>query len=407
MEIFLVGGAIRDKLLNIEVKDRDWVVVGATPQQLLAKNYQQVGKDFPVFLNPKTKEEYALARTERKSGHGYTGFECYSAPDVTLEDDLIRRDLTINAIAQADNGQLFDPFNGQQDLNDKILRHISPAFSEDPLRVLRVARFAARFAHLGFTIAPETMQLMKELANNGELAHLTPERVWSEMAKALDSQQPQVFFQVLREANALSVLLPEIDNLFGVPNPAKWHPEIDSGIHTLMVVEQAAKLTKDPVVRFAALVHDLGKALTPPEKWPSHHGHGQSGLRLITELSLRLRVPNQHKELALLVSDHHCKIHRCEELRKDTVIKLFDKLDVWRKPERYLQFLLACEADARGRLNFETAAYPQHQIMLNYFEVARAVNVQTIISEGITGAAIKPALFQARVAAISSIGLNG
>ncbi|NRA69481.1 MAG: multifunctional CCA addition/repair protein [Gammaproteobacteria bacterium] len=401
MEIFLVGGAVRDKLLNIAVKDRDWVVVGATPRQLLDQHYQQVGKDFPVFLNPNTKEEYALARTERKSGHGYTGFDCYSAPDVTLEDDLIRRDLTINAIAQAPNGDLVDPFNGQQDLNNKVLRHVSPAFSEDPLRVLRVARFAARFSHLGFTIAPETLALMQQLAQQGELAHLTPERVWSEMAKALDSQSPQVFFEVLRQCQALTVLLPEIDQLFGVPNPAKWHPEIDSGIHTLMVVEQAAKLTNDPVIRFAALVHDLGKANTPEHKWPSHHGHGQSGLPLIKQLCQRLRVPNLQQELALLVSDHHCKIHRCDEMRKDTIIKLFDKLDVWRKPQRYHQFLLTCEADARGRLGFETNEYPQRQIMIKYFELAQAVKAQEIMEQGITGAAIKPALFQARVLAIS------
>lgn len=401
MEIYLVGGAIRDKLLNIKVKDRDWVVVGATPQQLLAQNYRQVGKDFPVFLNPKTNEEYALARTERKSGHGYTGFDCYSAPDVSLEDDLIRRDLTINAIAQSEDGRLIDPFNGQQDINHKILRHVSPAFSEDPLRVLRVARFAARFAHLGFTIASETMALMQQLAQDGELAHLTPERVWTEMAKALNSQNPQVFFEVLRDCQALQVLLPEIDNLFGVPNPPQWHPEIDSGIHTMMVVEQAGKLTDDPVVRFAALVHDLGKALTPPEKWPSHQGHGQSGLKVINELCQRLRVPNQHRELAMLVSANHCKIHRCAEMRKDTIIKLFDQLDVWRKPERYQQFLLACEADARGRLHFETLAYPQRQTMIDYFEAAREVSVRAIIEQGISGAAIKPALFKARVAAIS------
>jgi len=401
VESYLVGGAVRDQLLNISIKDRDFVVVGATPQQMLAQDYQQVGKDFPVFLHPKTKEEYALARTERKSGHGYTGFSVYAAPDVTLEQDLIRRDLTINAIAQSDSGELFDPFNGQQDIKDKILRHISPAFSEDPLRVLRVARFAARFAHLGFSIAPETMDLMHQLTDEGELAHLTPERVWQEMSNALNAQQPQVFFEVLRECGALKVLLPELDNLYGVPNPAKWHPEIDSGIHTMMVIEQAAKLTTDPVIRFAALVHDLGKALTPPEKWPSHHGHGQLGLKLIEQLSLRLRVPNAHKELALLVSDHHCKIHRCDELRKGTTIKLFDKLDAWRKPQRFQQFLLACEADARGRLNFEDAPYPQREIMTQYFELANAVNVQDIIKQGITGADIKHALFKARVEVIS------
>ncbi len=401
MEIYLVGGAVRDQLLNIDIKDRDFVVVGTTPEQMIAQNYQQVGKDFPVFLHPETKEEHALARTERKSGHGYTGFSVYSAPDVTLEQDLVRRDLTINAIAQSDSGELIDPFNGQQDIKNKVLRHISPAFSEDPLRVLRVARFAARFAHLGFTIAPETMALMQQLANDGELSHLTPERVWQEMGNALTSAQPQVFFKVLRQCGALKILIPEIDNLFGVPNPAKWHPEIDSGIHTLMVIEQAAKLTDDLTVRFAALVHDLGKALTPPEKWPAHHGHGQTGLKLIEQLSQRLRVPNSHKELALLVSNHHCKIHRCDDMRKDTIIKLLDSLDAWRKPHRYQQFLIACEADARGRLHFEDKPYPQRKVMNQYFEQANAVNVQDIIKQGIKGAAIKQALFAARVAAIS------
>lgn len=401
MEIYLVGGAVRDQLLSIKVKDRDFVVVGATPQQMLDQQYQQVGKDFPVFLHPQTKEEHALARTERKSGHGYTGFSVYSAPDVTLEQDLIRRDLTINAIAQSADGTLIDPFNGQQDINDKVLRHVSPAFSEDPLRVLRVARFAARFAHLGFHIAPETLKLMKQLTDAGELAHLTPERVWQEMSNALTATKPQVFFQVLRECGALKVLLPEIDNLFGVPNPAKWHPEIDSGVHTLMVIEQAARLTEDAEIRFAALVHDLGKALTPPEKWPAHHGHGQIGLPLIEQLAQRLRVPNAHKELALMVSDHHCKIHRCNDLTKDSIITLFDKLDAWRKPERYQKFLLACEADARGRLHFEEAPYPQRQQMLKYYQQAADVNVQDIIKQGIKGAAIKPALFKARTAAIS------
>lgn len=401
MDIYLVGGAVRDQLLQLDVKDRDWVVVGATPQEMLNAEFQQVGKDFPVFLHPKTKEEHALARTERKSGSGYTGFTVYSAPDVTLEDDLIRRDLTINAIAQSNDGQLFDPHNGQQDLNDRILRHISPAFSEDPLRVLRVARFAARFAHLGFTVHPTTIELMRELANNGELNHLTSERIWQEMERALNTQSPQVFFNVLRECDALAVLFPELDALYGVPNPEKWHPEIDSGIHTMMVLEQAAKLTDDTEIRFAALIHDLGKAVTDPQLWPSHHGHGQRGLPLIEELCSRLRVPNTYKDLALMTSDHHCKIHRCDEMRKDTIIKLFDKTDAWRKPQRFKQFLLACEADARGRLNFEKAPYPQRQTMLSHLEKASNVNVQDIIKQGVTGAAIKPALFKARVEVIS------
>ena len=340
MEIYLVGGAVRDQLLQLDVKDRDWVVVGATPQEMLDDGFQQVGKDFPVFLHPITKEEHALARTERKSGSGYTGFTVYSAPDVTLEDDLIRRDLTINAIAQNDSGELFDPHNGQQDLNDRVLRHVSPAFSEDPLRVLRVARFAARFAHLGFSVHSTTIELMRDLANSGELNHLTSERVWQEMERALNTQSPQVFFEVLRKCDALAVLFPELDALYGVPNPAKWHPEVDSGIHTMMVLEQAAKLTEDTEIRFAALIHDLGKAVTDPQLWPSHHGHGQRGLPLIEELCSRLRVPNTYKDLALMTSDHHCKIHRCDEMRKDTIIKLFDKTDSWRKPERFKQFLL-------------------------------------------------------------------
>ncbi|MGB0834133.1 MAG: multifunctional CCA addition/repair protein [Psychrobium sp.] len=401
MEIYLVGGAVRDKLLNIEVKDRDWVVVGATPEQMLTQGFQQVGKDFPVFLHPKTKEEYALARTERKSGSGYTGFTVYSAPDVTLEDDLIRRDLTINAIAQNEQGELFDPHGGQADLNNRILRHVSPAFSEDPLRVLRVARFAARFAHLGFTVHASTIELMRELATSGELDHLTSERVWQETSRALDSKSPQVFFEVLRACDALAVLFPELDNLYGVPNPEKWHPEIDSGIHTMMVLQKASELTTDSEVRFAALIHDLGKAVTPPEKWPSHHGHGQLGLPLIEQLCKRLRVPNSYKDLALMVSDHHCKIHRMDEMRKDTIIKLFDKTDAWRKPQRFEQFLLACEGDARGRLNFEDSPYPQRQTMLDYLAIASAVNVQDIIAQGIKGADIKPALFKARVNAIS------
>lgn len=401
MEIYLVGGAVRDQLLNLAVKDRDWVVVGSTPQAMLDQGFTQVGKDFPVFLHPTTKEEHALARTERKSGAGYTGFNVYSAADVTLEDDLIRRDLTINAIAQNENGDIFDPYHGQQDLNDRILRHISPAFSEDPLRVLRVARFAARFAHLGFSIHPTTMTLMGELTQSGELEHLTSERVWQEVSNALTTQSPQVFFEALRECGALAVLFPELDALYGVPNPEKWHPEIDSGIHTMMVLEQASKLTDDNEIRFAALIHDVGKAVTDPSKWPSHHGHGQKGLPIIKKLCARLRVPNTYRDLALMVSDHHCKIHRCDEMRKDTIINLFDKIDAWRKPERFKQFLLTCEADARGRLHFEEEPYPQRDTMLSHFEKANKVNVQDIIKEGITGAAIKPALFNARVKAIS------
>ncbi|MDN6652498.1 MAG: multifunctional CCA addition/repair protein, partial [Enterobacterales bacterium] len=312
MKIFLVGGAVRDKRLNLPVYDRDWVIEGATPEELTAQGFQQVGKDFPVFLHPKSREEYALARTERKSGHGYTGFVTYFAPDVTLEQDLLRRDLTINAMAESADGTLIDPYGGLNDLNNKVLRHVSDAFHEDPLRVLRVARFAARFAHLGFHVAPETMALMAQMTADNELQNLTPERVWRETEKALITQSPQVYFQVLRDCGALAVLFPEIDNLFGVPAPEKWHPEIDTGIHTLMALAIAAELTDEIDVRFATLTHDLGKGLTPPEYWPHHHGHGPAGVKLVEALCQRLRVPNAIRELAKIVAEYHDLIHTVE-----------------------------------------------------------------------------------------------
>ena len=332
LKIFLVGGAVRDKRLNLPVYDRDWVIEGATPEELTAQGFQQVGKDFPVFLHPKSREEYALARTERKSGHGYTGFVTYFAPDVTLEQDLLRRDLTINAMAESADGTLIDPYGGLNDLNNKVLRHVSDAFHEDPLRVLRVARFAARFAHLGFHVAPETMALMAQMTADNELQNLTPERVWRETEKALITQSPQVYFQVLRDCGALAVLFPEIDNLFGVPAPEKWHPEIDTGIHTLMALAIAAKLTDEIDVRFATLTHDLGKGLTPPEYWPHHHGHGPAGVKLVEALCQRLRVPNAIRELAKIVAEYHDLIHTVEKLRPVTLLKLFDSIDVWRKP---------------------------------------------------------------------------
>ncbi|ACY57472.1 tRNA nucleotidyltransferase [Yersinia pestis D106004] len=305
MNIYLVGGAVRDSLLNLPVTEQDWVVVGATPEQLLKLGYQQVGKDFPVFLHPVSHEEYALARTERKSGQGYTGFTCYAAPDVTLEDDLLRRDLTVNAIARSADGEFIDPYHGKQDLENRVLRHVSDAFGEDPLRVLRVARFAARFAYLGFTIAPETMSLMSNMAQSGELSALTPERVWKETEKALKTQSPHVYFQVLRDCGALAVLFPEIERLFGVPAPEKWHPEIDTGIHTLMTLAIAAQLSPEVDIRFAALCHDLGKGLTPKEHWPHHHGHGPAGVKLVEQLCQRLRIPNPVRDLAKLVAEYH------------------------------------------------------------------------------------------------------
>ncbi|QLE84538.1 multifunctional CCA addition/repair protein [Shewanella sp. Scap07] len=403
MKIYLVGGAVRDALLALPIKDRDYMVVGATPEQMLAQGYQQVGKDFPVFLHPKTQQEYALARTERKTAKGYNGFSCYAAPDVTLEQDLIRRDLTINAIAQDDEGKLYDPYGGQQDLARKQLRHVSAAFIEDPLRVLRVARFAARFAHLGFTVAEETQTLMATMASNGELDALTPERVFQELDKALATQSPQVFLQVLRDCGALKVLFKEIDQLFGVPQPQKWHPEIDSGIHTLLVLEQASLLSDDKAVRFAALLHDLGKGVTPAAMWPKHHGHGQKGLPLIKQLCARIKVPNEYKDLALLVSDQHQNIHNAFELRAETLLKILDKADVWRKPQRLAQLLLCCEADMKGRTGFEQQDYPQADYVNAAYEAAKNVPVKAIIEAGYQGADIKTQLQIERIACIEKV----
>lgn len=397
MKFYLVGGAVRDKLLGLKVKDRDYVVIGSSPQALLSLNYKQVGKDFPVFLHPKTGDEYALARTERKQGSGYTGFECYAGEDVSLEDDLIRRDLTINAIAESETGELVDPHHGLTDLKSKILRHVSPAFSEDPLRVLRVARFAARFSALGFSIAPETLVLMTDLTRSGELSNLTSERVWQETAKALQTNCPHVYFQVLRDCGALKVLFPEIDRLFGIPAPIKWHPEIDTGIHTLMVLEQSVKLSTDIAFRFACLVHDLGKALTDPEKWPSHKMHGQLGLPVIKALCARLKVPNECRDLALLVSDHHTLIHDALALKAKTLLKLMDQCDAWRKPDRFLQVLECGIADSKGRTGFEDKPYPSSDYIWQAFLVASQVDVKVIIDQGFKGAEIKNALLEERI----------
>ncbi|MFV7769207.1 multifunctional CCA addition/repair protein [Shewanella marisflavi] len=401
MKTYLVGGAVRDQLLNIPIKDRDYMVVGATPEEMLAKGYKQVGKDFPVFLHPKTQQEYALARTERKTGLGYGGFSVYAAPDVTLEEDLLRRDLTINAIAQDEQGQLYDPYGGQADIDKRLLRHVSLAFIEDPLRVLRVARFAARFHSLGFSVAPETLALMQEIAKSGELEALTAERIFQELDKSLSTEAPQVFFEVLREANALGILFPELEALFGIPQPEKWHPEIDTGIHTLMVLEQAAHLSQDKRVRFAALVHDLGKALSPKDQLPKHHGHGQKGLPLIRALCERIRVPNDYRDLALLVSDQHQNVHKAFELRPETLVKLFDKADLWRKPERLEQLLLACEADIKGRTGLEQMPYPQADYIRHCFTLAQGVEIKPIIEAGFKGAEIKAELQKRRVTLIS------
>ncbi|EII3003129.1 multifunctional CCA addition/repair protein [Vibrio cholerae] len=403
MQIYLVGGAVRDQLLQLPVYDRDWVVVGSSPQAMLAAGFQAVGKDFPVFLHPKSKEEHALARTERKTGVGYTGFACHYAPDVTLEDDLLRRDLTINAMAQDNSGQLIDPYGGQRDLAAKVLRHVSPAFVEDPLRVLRVARFAAKLHHLGFTVAEETMQLMAKIAQSGELQHLTAERVWQEWHKSLSTHHPEVFLQVLRDCGALAVVLPEIDRLFGVPQPEKWHPEIDTGIHTLMVAKQAAQLSDSLPVRFAAQVHDLGKGVTPPSEWPSHKLHCHTGLNIIESLCERIRVPNEFRDLALAVCAQHSNIHRADELKPATKLKVLGLLDVWRKPERLEQVLLCCEADHRGRLGLESEPYPQREIFLRAYQAALGVAVQAVIADGFQGKQIKEELDKRRVSAIEAL----
>ncbi|WP_368939784.1 multifunctional CCA addition/repair protein [Proteus mirabilis] len=400
MKIYLVGGAVRDQLLNLPVKDRDWVVVGATPETLLQQGYQQVGKDFPVFLHPDTHEEYALARTERKSGSGYTGFTCYAAPDVTLEDDLQRRDLTINAIAYSAKGEYIDPYHGIDDIHAKLLRHVSDAFSEDPLRVLRVARFAARFAPLGFTIAPETMSLMQEMTNSGELNALTAERVWKETEKALHSQAPQVYFEILHQCGALKILFPEINALFGVPAPKKWHPEIDTGIHTMMVLAMASRLTDDIAVRFSALCHDLGKGVTPVENWPHHHGHGPAGVPLVEALCQRYRIPNQIRDLAKLAAKYHDHLHRIEKMRPSKIIRLFDAIDAWRKPEHIDQLAIISEADARGRQGAENLPYPQGIFFRQAFKIANQVDVKSIVSRGLKGSAIREALTKQREVAI-------
>ncbi|HHF4962930.1 multifunctional CCA addition/repair protein [Haemophilus influenzae] len=412
MKVYLVGGAVRDQLLGLPVKDRDWIVVGTDPATLLSLGYQQVGKDFPVFLNPKTKEEYALARTERKSSAGYTGFICNFSPTITLEQDLIRRDLTINAMAQSEDGEIIDPYGGKQDLENRILRHISPAFSEDPLRVLRVARFAARYHSLGFKIASETLALMTELALSGELQHLTTERIWLETEKALNEKNPEIYFETLHKTGALSVLFSEIDALHGVPNPVKHHPEVDSFIHTMLVLKQAVNLTENnPIlnksaVRFAAICHDLGKALTPQNILPHHYGHEQAGIKPTRSLCKRLKVPSYFQELAELTCEFHTHIHKAFELRAETVITLFNRFDVWRKPQRFQEFLQVCLADTRGRTGFETKDYPQIDYINQLLHTANEVDVQQVIADGFEKQAIKNELTKRRILAVKQTKTN-
>jgi tRNA nucleotidyltransferase (CCA-adding enzyme) len=401
MEVYLVGGAVRDKLLGLPVKERDWVVVGGTPQEMEQRGYRQVGKDFPVFLHPETNEEYALARTERKTAPGYKGFEVHADPRVTLEEDLQRRDLTINAMAETPDGLMIDPFGGEEDLRLGKLRHVSPAFVEDPVRILRVARFAARLAKWGFRVAHATNKLMREMVKNGEVDALVPERVWAELDRALGEDAPQRFFEVLRGCGALERIFPEIDRLFGIPQPEKHHPEVDTGIHVMKVLQQAARLSKDKQVRFAALVHDLGKGTTPEEMLPKHIDHEERGVPIVEDLCQRLKVPNEYRDVAVLVTRYHLHVLRAAEMRISTILKTLEALDAFRRPDRFEKVLLACEADFRGREGFEDNSFPQAEIFRVAYRVAAGVDVKPLVEKGLKGAAIANELHQLRVRAIS------
>ena len=402
--IFLVGGAVRDAMLGRAHGDRDYVVVGATPADMLADGYKPVGKDFPVFLHPDTGEEYALARTERKTGPGYHGFSFHAAPDVTLEDDLARRDLTINAMARDEAGALVDPYGGEKDLRAKVLRHVSPAFAEDPVRILRVARFYARYAPLGFCIAEETLALMRNMVEQGEAAHLVPERVWAETRRALSEPRPSAFLSALRACDALAVLFPEIDALYGVPQSPQHHPEVDSGVHLELVLDEAARLAPgDDLVGFCALTHDLGKALTPEGELPRHIGHEHRGLAPLRSLCARLKVPAEHAELAALTCRHHLEAHRALELKPATLLKLLEAFDAFRRPARLDPFLVACTADKRGRLQHENDAYPQADFLRAARDAARAVTAQAFVEQGLQGPAIGEAMRRGRIAAIAAL----
>lgn len=399
---------MRDALLGLPVSERDWVVVGATPEQMRSLGYRPVGRDFPVFLHPVSGEEYALARTERKTAPGYRGFAVDASPDVTLEDDLARRDLTVNAMARDGQGRLVDPWGGLRDLETRALRHVSPAFVEDPVRVLRVARFAARFAPLGFEVAAETIELMRQMAESGECDTLVPERVWAETERALSTERPDVYVSVLRQCGALVRIYPELDALFGVPQPRRWHPEVDTGRHLLLTLRRAAELGDSVAMRFAVMVHDLGKGTTPRHLWPSHHGHEARSVALVDSLCDRLRVPNACRELGALVARWHGHCHRAMELRPTTVLKLLEGVDAFRRPERFEQFLLACNADLRGRDGLEQAPYPQADRLRRALEAARAVDATVLAAEGASGAALGEALRRQRVHAIDrAVGRAG
>lgn len=408
MKIYLVGGAVRDRLLGYPSQEKDWVVVGATAEELLGNGFRPVGKDFPVFLHPKNNEEYALARTERKTAPGYHGFEFQASPSVTLEEDLARRDLTINAMAEDENGRLIDPYKGRRDLEKRLLRHVSHAFTEDPVRILRVARFLARYAHLGFTVANETKVLMREMVEAGEVDALVAERVWVEFDKALGEQSPRLFIELLREVGALKKLMPEIDRLFGVPQPEIHHPEIDTGVHTLLVLDEAVKSSQSRSVRFAALLHDLGKGVTPKEQWPRHIGHETAGLPLLDDFCDRLRVPNSYRKLAAAVMRHHLNCHRALELKSKTILKLFRNIRVMHSAQEALlvDFLTACRADARGRGGKQDCNYPQLDFLLECWKAAVSVKTDQIDLAGLEGKEIGLAIQARQTKAIDAIKLK-
>lgn len=403
LNVYLVGGAVRDKLLGLPHKEKDWVVVGTTEQEMLDRHFLRVGKDFPVFIHPNSKEEYALARTERKKGKGYYGFECHASPEVTLEEDLRRRDITINAIAESVHGEIIDPYQGQADLKNKIIRHVSDAFMEDPVRILRVARFMARFASLGFKIAEETLELMRAMVENGEVDALVPERVWQEMDRSLQEENPDQFFITLRRCGALKRIWPALDRLWGVPERPEYHPELDTGIHVMLSLQMAVTLSQDPVVRFAVLCHDLGKGATDSKYWPSHRGHEESGVPLIQDFCKFYHVPSEYRALAILVSRYHLHCHRIDELKPSTVLTLLENIDIFRQPKRLDQFLLACEADARGRKGFQDKPYPQANKLRQAADCVKSVNVKPLLDQGFSGALLGEKLKQERILVLKEL----
>ena len=406
MKIYRVGGAVRDKLLNYFSDENDWLVVGATPEEMVELGYVPVGNDFPVFIQPQTGEEYALARTERKSGHGYAGFTFHASADVSLEDDLVRRDLTINAMAEDEQGVLYDPYGGQRDLSAKILRHVSDAFTEDPLRVLRVARFAARYHHLGFTVAAETMDLMTAISTSGELDYLVAERVWKETERALGERSPDIFIETLRRCGALKVLLPEVERLFGVPQRADYHPEIDTGIHTLMALQQSVRLSDRSAIRFAVLVHDLGKGITPDDVLPSHKGHEARGVALVDDVCDRFKVPNDVRQLALAVTEYHLMCHKAQQLKPETIVNLLKGIGALKSRDKLEDFILCCEADARGRTGFEDRDYPSSNYLRDALSCISAISVADLVEAGLDGAEIGRQLHLRRTARIADLKQN-